>query len=204
MMARSRAASRNRRGSAAPRPRRCRAAPAARAPRPRRRSAPAKPSRAERCEKSPATRTRDRRRRTRSCAVLAAHQGEEIHPRGGGFGVRLGALSGEPSGDRRERLGLHLSPVVRALPECVEDGGETRTLRVASENMAITALAARQFDDRARNRRLADIERRAVAARASAQHDEARLPRLEISRPGPPPLPRSTTLRGSSYPSDAR
>src|SRR5271163_3632057 len=197
-MAQSRAASRNRRGSAAPRRRRGRAVAAARAPPPRRRSAPAKPSRAERGEKSPATRTRDRRRRTRSCAVLAAHQGEEIYPRGGGFGVRLGALGGEPRGDRRERLGFDRSALVWTLPERVEDRGEARTLCIASENMAITALSARQFDDRARNRRLADIERRAVAARASAQHDEAGLHRLEIARAMSGPTPRDGLAESSA------
>ena len=99
-----------------------------------------------------------------------------------GLGARLGALGGEPRGDRREDVALDRLAALGAEPQRVEDRGEPRAFGVASEHVAIAALAARQFDHRARHRRLAEIERRAVAARAAAQHDEAGLDGLQIAR----------------------
>jgi hypothetical protein len=55
-----------------------------------------------------------------------------------------------------------------------------RLLPVAAERVAEADLAARQPHRRARNRGLAEIERRTVAANTAAQHDQAVLRLAQI------------------------
>ena len=69
---------------------------------------------------------------------------------------------------------------VAALRQRVEHGREPRAWQVAAEHVGEADFAGFEPDSRARHRCLAEVEGRAVAAHAAAQHHEADLRRADL------------------------
>src|SRR5262249_44048171 len=106
-------------------------------------------------------------------SALAPHQREELDLGGRRLLRPHRARRVDAAADRREHDALENVAALVALHERVAIGDQLRLGLIASEHVAEADLAGRELDRRARPGRLAEIERRAVAADPPAHHDEA-------------------------------